>query len=178
MCTLQTRPVQAVSYSPKEKTARTGFSTTTRKRSQKAWKIAKKKINRKKKGTFLNAQCTFMCPRRYDIPEQSNILRPRLDSENNREYIDTGASVHMMCRKSLTLGQKKTANELVQSNEESQIYINDLDIYLCVKNWSKIHRRCHAGGCSVEKWATPFLGNHENHFCQQNSGVFINMSIE
>ena len=66
--------------------------------------------------TFFDAHLTFFRPRKYDMPERSNISRQRSEGENHRQYIIAcRASLHTRGRTSLTLEEKKNGKTSTQS---------------------------------------------------------------
>ena len=67
---------------------------------------------------------------------------PVLVSKNTEErlfVVDSGASMHMLSKKDLTsddmdtLRRSRTSNGKVQTNEEAQVYVYDLDLFLTVQ---------------------------------------------
>ena len=94
-----------------------------------------------------------------------------LVSKNTEErmfVIDSGASMHMLSKKDLSSDEMETlrrsrapttvvtANGEVQTNEEAQVYVRDLDMFVTVQLLDEtpavlsLGRLCSEHGCSYE----------------------------
>ena len=95
-----------------------------------AWKLAKKilKLKEEHKSTF------FSPTEKWCLPSPSTIKL-----EERESIVDSGASMHMISRKDLTVTTSRcpttviTANGEVQTHEEATVYVKELDIFLTVK---------------------------------------------
>ena len=84
-------------------------------------------------------------------------LASNLKLEEREFVVDSGASIHMMKKKDLSEAEKDTltkscsptivisANGQVQTNEETTVYVKELDIFLTMKS-SKIRQQYYRSG--------------------------------
>ena len=89
--------------------------------------------------TWLQAQKNKDKATFYSLIEARAMLAPTSTSPEEREFVvDSRASMHMLTRKDSrsdkmeTLGRSRNATT-VQTNEEAQVYVHDLDLFVTVQ---------------------------------------------
>ena len=104
----------------------------------------------------------------YSPVEIKALVLVSKNTEERMFVVDTGASVHMLSKKGLrsdemdTLRRSRnpftvvTANGEVQTNEEAQVYVHDLDLFVTVQLLEEtqavlsLGKLCSEHGCSYE----------------------------
>ena len=129
-----------------------------------AWELAKDRMSTNSKK---EAKDTFYSPAEaWVMPEPSST-----NPEEREFVIDSGASVHMLSKKDLSSGELETlrrsrnpitvvtANEEVQTNEEAQVYLHDLHLFVTVQLFEdtddvlSLGKLCEEHGYTLE-WAS------------------------
>ena len=101
----------------------------------------------------------------YSLIEARAMLAPTSTSPEEREFaVDSGASMHMLSRKDSrsdkmeTLRRSRNATK-VQTNEEAQVHVHDLDLFVTVQILDdtpavlSLGKRCEEHGFTYE-WAS------------------------
>ena len=139
-----------------------------------AWQLAKDvyKLKRSSKDTF------------YSLAEAWVVPAPSSTKPEERHFvIDSGASMHMLSKKGLELrrvgdSQVVTANGEVRTNEEAQVHVHDLHLFVTVQSLEDIPavfslgNLCKEHGCIygwpsgresrlTKKWESDPLQNRE-----------------
>ena len=134
----------------------------------------KKSTSAKQHGNFARKIYKFKAEDKATFYSLVEIKAPVLVSKNSEErlfVVDSGASMHMLSRRDLssdemdTLRRSRnpttevTANGEVQTNEEGQVYVHDLDVFVTVQLLEEtpavlsLGKLCSEHGCSYE-WKT------------------------
>ena len=137
---------------PEETSRQEGYARKT------AWNMARKIFKLKAED-----KATFYSPVEIKAPVPASQI-----TEERVSVVDSGASMHMLSKKDLhsdgmdTLRRSRnpatvvTANGEVQTNEEAQVYVHDLDLFVTVELLDEtqavlsLGKLCSEHGCSYE----------------------------